>query len=77
MAFKTLISAPKTTDEVLAAFRKTLDQLKVVVEAHCAIADRKDDEAIKAKYDADTARREAGKANKALARLEAVFGEAA
>jgi hypothetical protein len=67
-------TSPATTDSVLAAFRKTIDQLAGVRDAHVKIEAEKLDIAAQANSDANAARREAEKATAALAKLEAVFG---
>lgn len=69
--------APKTTDGVLAAFRKAVDELQAVSAQHLTIASEKEAQAVAASRDAVAARAEAHKANAAATRLQAIFGEAA
>lgn len=78
MAIKNLLPTKiKTTDTVLAAFRKTLDELKGVVDTHVALADQKDSEAMRAAIEASEARAEANKASRSLARFQEILGEEA
>jgi hypothetical protein len=67
-------AAPKTTSAVLAAFRSTMDELKIVQEQHNAIADEKRSQAMQLQNEADLAVEEARAASSALGKLQSVFG---